>query len=410
MIMNEKIDRRKGSRRLLFLFRRNCVRARICGNPKACLDSLSKPAPLIPVRDTWIRWLLPAPMMIFFLFFSNAQKGTPGVASLIYPVAVLAISECTRLLVYKSHQWSRKALLHLPRFLVVLVAGTLLNTAILVVARCTKSLIQTGELGFDRPVASTLSFNNVGLTYDTLSTAFVYGLLAHLLCVIVYEIAYYFFKLRHTERQRDKLANEKLQLELQQLKGIVNPHFLFNNLNSLSSLIADDPQQAEIFLDELTKVFRYLLRNNNTELISLREEMEFIHSYAHLLQMRYGRSLKLQINLDEQAQEHRLPPLTLQLLIENAVKHNKMSKDTPLQVELFNEGDSVLVLRNNLSVKDKSVESTGIGLQSINGRYSLLNHDGLVISKTESHFIVRIPLIEPELTPGKVGMKDPVMA
>jgi two-component system, LytTR family, sensor kinase len=353
----------------------------------------------MPIRDTWIRWIVPLPFMLFFLFFSQTKKTGIDLGSFVYPLAVLAISESIRYLVYQSHRWSRKKRLYLPRMMFLLLAGILCNTLILIAARGIKSLIQTGEIGLSRPVAATLSFNNVGLAYNTYSTAFVYGFIAFLFFLVVYEISYYFFKLRHTEKQRDKLANEKLQLELQQLKGIVNPHFLFNNLNSLSSLIADDPQQAEIFLDELTKVFRYLLRNNNTELISLREEMQFIRSYAHLLQTRYGRSLNLQVRLDEAALDGLLPPLTLQLLIENAVKHNKMSKDAPLQVELFNEGNNTLVLRNNLAVKEKSVESTGIGLQSINGRYGLLHHKGLQIAKTDSYFIVRIPLVTPETAP-----------
>lgn len=329
-----------------------------------------------------------------------------ALASFVYPLTTIAISEVTRFWVYRSHRWPRKGITRLPRVLLVLLVGIFSNALILLAARCVKSLLATGELGLSRPVASKLSFNNIGLTQNAYSTALTYGFISFAICMVVYEIAYHFFKLRHTEKQRDKLANEKLQLELQQLKGIVNPHFLFNNLNSLSSLIADDPQQAEIFLDELTKVFRYLLRNNNTELISLREEMHFIRSYAHLLQTRYGRSLNLQVRLEEAALDGLLPPLTLQLLIENAVKHNKMSKDTPLQVELFNEGNSTLVLRNNLAVKEKSVESTGIGLQSINGRYGLLHHKGLQIAKTDSYFIVRIPLVAPETAPVVPALSD----
>jgi hypothetical protein len=361
---------------------------------------------LIPLRDTWLRWLVPAPAFLFFLYASFAEGASLGFTGMIYPLSIIAICEGSRQLVYRSYNWKKTGIAAAPRMLLLLPAGVLFSTLVLFAARTLRSLLLFGDLGLSRPIAGRFSFNNTLLTTNVYSAALVYGAMGFLACLIVYEIAYHFFKLRFTEKQRDKLANEKLQLELQQLKGIVNPHFLFNNLNSLSSLIADDPQQAEVFLDELTKVFRYLLRNNNTELISLREEMQFIHSYAHLLQTRYGRSLHLKIRLDEEAQEYRLPPLTLQLLIENAVKHNKMSKDTPLQVELFNEGNAMLVLRNNLAIKERSVESTGIGLQSINGRYSLLNHTGVAISKTESHFIVRIPLMEPEALTEKMEGKS----
>ena len=104
-----------------------------------------------------------------------------------------------------------------------------------------------------------------------------------------FEIIYHSWLVNSAKRENEKLEKEKLRAELQQLKGIVNPHFLFNNLNSLSSLIAENPKQAQDFLDELTKVFRYLLRNNDTELVTLAQELQFIESYYHLLQTRYGR-------------------------------------------------------------------------------------------------------------------------
>ncbi len=277
-----------------------------------------------------------------------------------------------------------------------LVAARRHNACILLLAKALRNLLLMGKLGFDQPISGNVSFNNILLTADVFSAALVYGGLAFVFMLFVFEVAFHFAKLRYTEKQRDKLANEKLQLELQQLKGIVNPHFLFNNLNSLSSLITENPQQAEVFLDELTKVFRYLLRNNNTELITLREELVFIQSYTHLLHTRYGKSLNLHIGVQEEAAQNLLPPLTLQLLIENVVKHNKMNKSLPLQVTLVNEGPQALVLTNTLVAKEKAVESTGVGLNSINGRYALLQHKGLSIYQTENSFAVHIPLIAAE--------------
>ena len=214
-----------------------------------------------------------------------------------------------------------------------------------------------------------------------------------MLLLAIYEVAYHFALLRHTERERDRLEKEKLQAELQQLKGIVNPHFLFNNLNSLSSLISENPVQAEEFLDELTKVFRYLLRNNETELTTLAQELEFMASYYHLLQTRYGKAVSLQVKIDLGFQSFLLPPLTLQLLVENAVKHNRIDKEHPLAIELFSEGDHKLVVRNNISLKKQTVESTGIGLRSIHSRYRILGEESPVIRKDEDYFAVIISLI-----------------
>jgi hypothetical protein len=341
-----------------------------------------------------VRFLVPAGPVIFFLYLAYVAGQAPGIAGLIYPLCVVLLSEASRLLIYRSHYWPVAAK-GKQRLLLLIPGGLLLCAAILFVGKCLRNLLLHGELRLDQPVSATVSFNDQLLTVDVFTSALVYGACSFIFLLFVYEVTFYFAKLRYTEKQRDRLENEKLQLELQQLKGIVNPHFLFNNLNSLSSLISESPQQAELFLDELTKVFRYLLRNNQIELITLKEEMNFIQSYAHLLQTRYGKSMQLHINLHNQVGNYLLPPLTLQLLIENAVKHNKMSKETPLQVELFNDGNTALVLRNNLSTKDKTVESTGIGLQSINGRYRLLNHQGLKIEKTEQFFSVMIPLIAP---------------
>jgi LytS/YehU family sensor histidine kinase len=197
------------------------------------------------------------------------------------------------------------------------------------------------------------------------------------------------------EREKELLEKQKLQAELQQLKGIVNPHFLFNNLNSLSSLISENPPQAEIFLDELTKVFRYLLRNNNTELVTLAQELQFLRSYFQMLHMRFSNGISMVIDTDPDFDNYVLPPLTLQLLMENAVKHNRINREKPLKIRIFTTPEQQLLITNNLSPKDSRVESTGIGLQSINARYRILNQEGLTIDKTKDDFTVSIPLLTP---------------
>jgi len=198
--------------------------------------------------------------------------------------------------------------------------------------------------------------------------------------------------MRQAEKNNEKLEKEKLKAELNQLKGIVNPHFLFNNLNSLSALISEDPPQAEKFLNELTTVFRYLLRNNQTELTTLQEELRFIQSYFHLLQMRFGSAIQLKSDIHSEYEAMLLPPLTLQLLIENAVKHNQVLRESPLQIELFIRNNN-LIVQNTIIKKAAGVESTGIGLQTINARYRMMNMQGVTIENNNSHFVVSVPLV-----------------
>ncbi len=240
---------------------------------------------------------------------------------------------------------------------------------------------------------SNLSVNNKKVHVGLFSIAFIKSIFLFFPLLLINEAVYHFAKLRYTEKAKEALEKEKLKAELQQLKGIVNPHFLFNNLNSLSSLICENPKKAEAFLEEFTKVFRYVLRNNENELTTLKQEMEFIGSYYHLLQTRYGSGVKLFSYIDKEYDNLMIPPLTLQLLVENAVKHNRTQREMPLQIELAAMSGRRLLVRNNIITKEGKVESTGIGLQSINARYRMLNLPGVTIEKDNAHFSVIIPLV-----------------
>ena len=184
-----------------------------------------------------------------------------------------------------------------------------------------------------------------------------------------------------------------LEAQFAGLKQQVNPHFLFNSLNSLSSLIRIDPVKAEHFVEEMSQVYRYLLQSNQDELITLEKEMDFINSYLHLLQTRFGNGLVLHIELPEAYHSSLLPPLTLQLLIENAVKHNEVSTENPLYIWIsIHEGNSIEV-KNNLQKKQLWVPSEKIGLTNIMTKYQLLGAGEVVVLDGEDFFIVRLPLI-----------------
>jgi len=238
-----------------------------------------------------------------------------------------------------------------------------------------------------------LNFFDYQLDIPHLVWALVTGVLVDIVAASCHEAAAFYERWKKATVLAEQLKRENLQTQLDSLKKQVNPHFLFNSLNSLSSLISEDPSQAEIFLDELSKVYRYLLRNNEDDLTTLAAELQFIHSYCHLLKTRYGDSLLLLTHVEDHYLDHLLPPLTLQMLVENAVKHNRMMKESPLQIVLkTNEGK--LVVCNNLQRKVRQVTSNRVGLSNIAKKYRLLQQGDIEVKDDGKEFAVIIPLIK----------------
>jgi len=242
---------------------------------------------------------------------------------------------------------------------------------------------QTGFLGFKLNTQTFLSILSFGLIMNIIATSFNEG-------------AFISEDINKASLETEKLKREALQYELENLKSQVNPHFLFNSLNSLSSLIAEDPSQAEEYVNEMSKVYRYFLQVNNVKLVKLEEELKFIQAYHNLLKTRFGSSILLSINLDLAASTYMIPPMTLQLLIENAVKHNKALKDAPLRISIYIGNDGRLLVQNNLQLKPSIGQSTGIGLKNISDKYKLMGYDEIIIERTEDTFQVSVPLIKQE--------------
>ncbi len=220
------------------------------------------------------------------------------------------------------------------------------------------------------------------------------GVVCNLLATSLNEGAAFFEKWRKVVDEAEQLKRENLQSQLEGLKGQVNPHFLFNSLNSLSSLISEDPEKAEKFLDEMSKVYRYLLRTNEEGLTSLEAEMQFTQSYFHLLKTRYGDGLDLQTIIDDRYYTYQLPPLTLQMLIENAVKHNMILKDSPLKILIMTTNSGRLVVSNNLQRKDRMVSSNKVGLTNIVNKYRLMKQEEISVRDDGKEFAVVVPLIQ----------------
>jgi len=189
-----------------------------------------------------------------------------------------------------------------------------------------------------------------------------------------------------------KLEEEKVAAELNALKAQVNPHFLFNSFNVLSGLIDEDPPKAKKFLSGLSKIYRYILENRNEDLSTLQEELSFAEQYLSLQKTRFENSIDMEIDVPSHEMGRKLPVLTLQLLLENAIKHNAFNKDNPLRISIKKVEDRICV-QNNKSKSRHSLESSGLGHDNIKQRYLLHNAKGFEIEETEDSFRIFLPLI-----------------
>jgi hypothetical protein len=231
------------------------------------------------------------------------------------------------------------------------------------------------------------------LTMDDLLQGLLVGLMVNLVFSTLWEALYIMDKHRDSIAEKELLSQMSLQQEFDILKSQVNPHFLFNCFNTLSSLINEDAKKAEVFLDELSKVYRYLLRNNETGLSNLQNELKFIESYFRLLKTRHGDAVQFRVEADKRYDNYLLPSLSLQLLVENAVKHNVLSKNKPLVIDIFTTAGNKLIINNNLQRRTKKGPSNKIGLDNIRTKYRLLGQSGFHVMEDAKNFTVVLPLI-----------------
>ncbi len=211
--------------------------------------------------------------------------------------------------------------------------------------------------------------------------------------IATFEILYVNRVVLQVEEEKEQLMQANMQRQYDSLREQVNPHFLFNNLNSLSTLISKDAEKAEEFVEQMSSVYRYLLTNNNENTTLLSEELKFIDSYNHLLKTRFAKGYDPEINIPENLAQLKIPPMTLQLLVENAIKHNAVSAEHPLRLRIYTENEK-LIVQNNLQPKLTAIHSAGVGLANIIAKYSLLNQPPVQVTKTATDFTVVLPLIK----------------
>lgn len=238
-------------------------------------------------------------------------------------------------------------------------------------------------------------YDRFGYPYkpETIPWVLLIGIASNIISTGCHESMFTYNQLRESTQREYMLKQLHTQQQMEVLKQQVNPHFLFNSLNSLLALIRRNPQQAETFTEELSSVYRYVLRANEQNLTDLANELEFIHSYVHLLRTRHGNGFELSIQVDRRFERYQLPPLTLQLLIENAVKHNVVLTNKPLRVEIQTDELANLHVRNNLQQKKQGVISNGVGLANIMAKYEVLGQAKPSVREEAGQFVVALPLI-----------------
>lgn len=222
-------------------------------------------------------------------------------------------------------------------------------------------------------------------------------------------ISLFFYFLVERERNKRKLQEkilhstqlqkENFEAQLQSLKNQINPHFLFNSLNVLSSLIRQNEEKAREFLHRLAKVYRSFIEHSEEQLVSLKKEMELTEAYIYLLRTRFGDNVRFVRNIPDRHKALLLPPGSLQMLVENAIKHNGSTRKNPLIVEITSE-DQKIVVKNNLQPRMEKIQSTRTGLKNITRRYKYLTNKEVAFTKTEKEFLAELPLLKNEAYEG----------
>lgn len=302
-------------------------------------------------------------------FFLNALLGYAYTVIVSYAI-LLTLRKINRVL-----PWQKNAL---ARF-----SANLLITPIVAMVAIFPLAIVSYSLGFN--------FGHPTLKAHLINQE-VTALVLDLILVGVYE-SYFLLQLwKKSLIKNEQLEKENIVARYEALKNQVNPHFLFNSLNTVSSLIHQDPEKAEEFIDEFSKIYRFLLEHQKQEVHSLKCELEFVNSYLSLQKIRFEDQFKCHISISESKLERMIPTLSIQLLVENAIKHNLITVKDPLTIEILEEDDCITV-KNNLQLRKESLDSTGIGLNNLNARYAILTHKAPIYDHSDSHFTAKIPLL-----------------
>jgi LytS/YehU family sensor histidine kinase len=234
---------------------------------------------------------------------------------------------------------------------------------------------------------------NFNETIIPLKLNLIYAWLANLLFHLLNAIKFYFTEYKTKWMEAEELKRITAQAELQLVKSQINPHFLFNNLNVLSALILKNNDEANKFIEEFSKVYRYILNNHDKELVDIKTELDFIKPYIFLLQKRFADGLEISVDVPVAYDKFYIIPASLQMLIVNAIKHNIVSKSKPLHIDVHINGNNTIVVSNNLQLRESVDNSTKVGLNNIIKRYWLVSGQNVEVKKDNDAFTVALPLL-----------------
>lgn len=233
--------------------------------------------------------------------------------------------------------------------------------------------------------------------HDSWNRGYAFGLWITLTIISVFYVIFFYNRYQKNKLKEQKVIAGTASAKFDALKNQLDPHFLFNSLNVLTSLIEENPKNAQKFTTSLSKVYRYVLEQKNKDLVTVDEELNFARTYMSLLKMRFEDSIIFEIPDHASNPESKVVPLSLQLLLENAVKHNMVTSNKPLHIKIYESG-SMLVVENNLQPKQIVKKSSGVGLENIKQRYKLLSNKTVSINQQAKRFAVAIPMLTKQVS------------
>lgn len=273
----------------------------------------------------------------------------------------------------------------IKRIVVGILGSTVLTLMMLFVIRAFISVFYNGK-------TFTEFFENESIK------SYQFGLWITLTIVIIFHFVYFYNKYQKNKLKEQKVIAGTASAKFDALKNQLDPHFLFNSLNVLTSLIDENPESAQKFTTSLSKVYRYVLEQKNKELVTVDEELDFARTYMTLIKMRFEDSIIFDIPERASNPESKVVPLSLQLLLENAVKHNTVTTSKPLHIKIYEDNSGNLVIENNLQPKQIVKKSSGVGLENIKQRYQLLTQKKININQQADRFAVSIPMLTKQIS------------
>ncbi len=279
--------------------------------------------------------------------------------------------------VYKHERFTKK------RLLVGFLSSFLISVAIIFLLRIFEDVFVEG-----RTFSAFIERETAANYLVAIVITFIVTLAFH---------AFHFYKSYNENRVKEqKVIAGTANAKFESLKNQIDPHFLFNSLNVLSSLIEENPENAQRFTSSLSKIYRYVLEQKDKELVTLEEELAFAKTYMNLLKMRFENSISYELPEDFDYPEAKVVPLSLQLLLENTIKHNVVSEQKPLIIKIYLE-DNYLIVENNLQKKEVLQDRRGVGLQNIVDRYALISERKVLIEENNHFFKIKIPILTKQI-------------